>query len=124
MPFGITDPPPYDDLEKIKRTLLSVFRWFESSTKTANVTTTYTVPADVSWVRADATSGAFTVTLPVASENWRREIGVIKIDSSANAVTVSRSGSDKINGANTQSLGSQYSTLTAKSDGNINWDLR
>lgn len=52
---------------------------------------------------ADATSGAITVTLPKGASGQR--FSVIKIDSSANAVTVT--GAENINGGNV-SLSSQY----------------
>jgi hypothetical protein len=64
----------------------------------------------------DATSGAFTVTLPsagalVSSDNEARILVFIKTDSSANAVTISRAGSDTINAATTQALNAQYNYL-------------
>lgn len=122
--FGI-QPPNFEEADDKKKSWFqSIYRWFNETSKTANVTTTYTVAADVYWVRANATGGAFTVTLPLAKDNWRRSIGVIKIDSSANAVTIGRSGSDTINGATTQSLASQYSVMEAISDGVSAWDIK
>jgi hypothetical protein len=58
----------------------------------------------------DATSGNKTITLPVASAtnvNGRYYV-VIKSDSSANTVTVTRAGSDTIEGATTVVLTAQY----------------
>lgn len=123
MKYGI-DPPQFqeDDWNK-KGWFSSVARWFESSSKTVNVTTTYTAASDIHWVRADATAGAFTVTLPLASENWKRTIGIIKTDSSSNAVTIGRTGSDTINGATTQTLATQYNRIVLKSDGSSSWDV-
>jgi hypothetical protein len=60
-------------------------------------------------VPCDATSGAFTVTLPAAPPDKSR-ITVKKIDSSTNAVTVATSGSDvftKVGGSNSVDLSLQ-----------------
>lgn len=122
--FGI-EPPSFVEENPAKgRWFASLFKWFNETSKTVNVTAAYTVAADVYWVRVNATGGAVTVTLPLSANNWRRPIGVIKTDSSGNAVTVARSGSDVINGATSQSLASQYSVMEAIADGTTNWDLK
>lgn len=54
---------------------------------TADKTANYTAVAR-DLVMGDATSGNITITLPTASSNTHRMIGVMKIDSSANAVIV------------------------------------
>ncbi len=74
-------------------------------TKTANYTLT---DNDVKCF-ADATSGAITITLP-AFPYLRKEYEVIKIDSSANAVTISGNGNN-VNGLASQSLISQYDSV-------------
>lgn len=55
----------------------------------------------------DATAAARSVTLPSAPAVGYR-LAVIKADSGSNAVTVSRSGSDTINGATSRTLSYQY----------------
>lgn len=55
----------------------------------------------------DATAAARSVTLPSAPTVGYR-IAVVKTDSSANAVTVTRGGSDTINGATSRALSYQY----------------
>ena len=64
-------------------------------------------------IMADATAGAITVTLPSASATYGpgngTDITVIKIDSSANAVTVQRANAaTSIEGAASVSLAAQY----------------
>ena len=85
------------------------------------VTSAYTVPPEVQWVFADATAGAFAVTIPSAETYPFRKIGVVKTDSSSNAVTVTRSGSDTLSGATTISLATQWQTCTLVSNGIATW---
>jgi hypothetical protein len=73
------------------------------------------------FVLADASGGAFTVTLPAPSTD--AIVGCKKVDSSSNAVTVSQNGSETIDGATTQSLGTQYDVLEVISDG-TDWFIR
>jgi hypothetical protein len=73
-------------------------------------------------VRADATSAAFTLTLPTAAGCAGREYRIKKIDSSAHIVTVATNSSQTIDGSSTQSLSSQYASLVVVSDGS-NWML-
>jgi hypothetical protein len=81
-------------------------------------TTTYTSRAgDV--ILADATGGAFTVTLPVAT-GVTVSITVKKIDASANAVTIDGNAAETIDGAATRLLSTQYEAVTLWSDG-TNW---
>jgi hypothetical protein len=68
----------------------------------------YTVPDNVFYVRADATAGAFAVTIPEAGSRLGRRLLIKKIDASGNAVTVTRSGSDTFEGSNTISLAAQW----------------
>jgi len=67
-------------------------------------TTTYSASAN-QLVPCDATSGAFTVTLPTAPADKTRMI-VKKIDNSANAVTIAAGGSDVFNKAGGSTTGS------------------
>lgn len=74
------------------------------------VTANYTAgPENV--ILVDATSGAVTVTLPPLASMDRSFYYIKKTDSSGNAVTVDGDGSETIDGATTQSLGSQYDWL-------------
>ena len=60
------------------------------------------------YIRCDATSAAFALTLPAAGSVLGFPFFVKKIDSSGNAVTITRAGSDTIDGATTLALSSQY----------------
>ena len=81
--------------------------------KVNNVSSATTLDETYSTVRGDATSAAFTITLPACvTANIGRIYRIMKIDSSINAVTVGRTGSDTINGATTSSLATQYSAKT------------
>lgn len=70
------------------------------------------------FVRADATSGAFTVTLPASGR-----VHVMKIDASANAVTVVGAGSTTINGQASATITEQWAGATFIFDGS-NWLIR
>jgi len=91
---------------------------FSSPIKT--VTAAYTLTSSDSTVLANASSAAFTVTLPDATTCSGREYVIKKIDSSANAVTVGVTGTQTIDGASSRSLASQYKYITVQSDGS-NW---
>ena len=72
-------------------------------------------------VNADATGGAFALTLPAASAGRTGLIYVLrKSDSSANAVTVTATGGQTINGSTTYALTTQYQTVRIQCDG-ANW---
>lgn len=122
MSYGV-NPPQFSDEWERRSWFSSIARWIGTRIGVQSVAENYTVPSDIFWVRVDATDAAQTTTLPPATGLRGRQIGVIKTDSSANAVTVSRSGSDTINGASTQSLSSQYSRIVVISDGDTAWDI-
>lgn len=74
------------------------------------------------YIVADATSGAITVTLPAASGLTGRKYTVKKTDSSLNAVTVDGNGTETIDGALTYVIVSQYLAVKIISDGS-NWHV-
>lgn len=67
------------------------------TTKTANYTAT--ISDDV--ILADATGGAFQVTLPTAAGNTGQVIEVKRVSTNANAVTIATTGGQTIDGAST-----------------------
>jgi hypothetical protein len=79
----------------------------EKVTSVNTAASPYTVLAADSYLYCDATAGAVVLTLPATSGSGR-ELTVKKIDSSANACTPTRAGSDVIDGATTVSLTSQW----------------
>ena len=85
-------------------------------------TTTYVATAADRVILCDASGGAFTVTLPAASAETS-VFTIIKIDSSANAVTIAADGSDTILGAATLVINFQYDAPEPVSDGVSAWYL-
>jgi parallel beta-helix repeat protein len=86
------------------------------STKTA----AYTILDSDSSILADATSAAFTVTLPTAVGRTGRIFRIKRTNSGANAVTVGTTSAQVIDGAATYSLSAQYAYVTVQSNG-TNW---
>lgn len=87
-------------------------------------TTTYSVGA-LDWtILCDATSGSFAITLPAASAFTGRYVFIKKIDSSANTCTLTRAGSDTIDGATTQVIDSQWTGFGVQSNGTSLWVIQ
>lgn len=89
---------------------------------TTAVTTTYTVQPFDRVVLADATGGAFTVTLPNAYGRRGQQPIFVKRTSAANNVTVASAGGT-IDGSATQTLTSQYAVQGYCSDGSVWWRI-
>ena len=79
----------------------------------------YTAVA-LDYIFANATSGAFTITLPTAIGIAGKEINITKTDSTTNAITINTSLSQTIIGNLTITITSQYNNVTLISDG-ANW---
>ena len=106
-------------LDQVRRSLDRLYGGAMSSL-TANTTLT----ADsAGLVRVDASGGARTITLPAASAANGRPIAlrIVKTDSSANAVTVQRAGTNTIEGATSIALTTQWSSAWLVSDGVSSW---
>jgi hypothetical protein len=85
-------------------------------TPTASKTAAYTAsPGEL--VMCDATSAGFTVTLPTAPVD-KTQVGVKKMDSTTNAVTVSRGGTTDVfeSGGNTFTVSTQFRTVVYQYD--------
>lgn len=89
---------------------------------TASVTGATTLTATSNIVMANATSAAFSVTLPTAVGATGQVYTVTKTDSSVNAVTVATTSAQTINLATSYTLKVQYSSVTVQSDGS-NWQV-
>jgi hypothetical protein len=87
---------------------------FTTSTQTG---TTYTVGSTDTVIFADATSNNITVTLPAASGVTGYRFYIKRIDSSGHTVTISRSGSDTIDGMTSFTLDLQYTAFAVVSNG-------
>lgn len=73
-------------------------------------------------IACDATTAAFTVTLPAISALTRPwEVAIRKTDSGANAITVARAGSDTIEGDSTISLATQNKGVILKPNHKTKW---
>jgi hypothetical protein len=93
-------------------------------TQVAEIDSTYTVDIYDTVILAKTAGSAFTATLPEAASVPRGHEKVFKkIDASANDLTVSRAGTDTIDGANTKVLGAQYDYLRIVSDGVSAWHV-
>ena len=102
----------------------AVYNWVLQRQQITTVTAAYTVSETIRHVRVNATGGAITVTIPAAATRDGRPIRVTKTDSSANAVTIARTGSDTFNGATSISLATQYYSVELISNGNSAWDVQ
>lgn len=87
-------------------------------------TTTYAILATDDYVTGDATGGIFTMTLPAANSVPKgKQLIVKKIDSTLTQITLSRAGSDTIDGATSTTLATQYEAHTLLSDGSSLWSV-
>jgi|GEM_PF-2059144 len=86
----------------------------------ASKTSAYTITSSDYSIAADASSGAFDITLPTASGITGRIYFIKRINSGGNAVTVVTTSSQTIDGATTFSLSAQYASLMVQSNGS-NW---
>ena len=80
-----------------------------------NTDSPYTIGQKVGALKCNATGGAITVNLPdivASSTGSGRTITIWKSDASANAVTVTPNGADRIEGAATYSLATRYKSVT------------
>ena len=75
------------------------------------------------FVSADGTGGAFTVTLPAASGNEGKRIGVKKIDNSDNAITIDGNGAETIDDNATIDLTKQHDAIILICTG-TNWEIQ
>ncbi len=84
-------------------------------------TTPYTMALSEGTVIVDATAGAKVVNLPTAASSPNRVLTFKKIDASGNTVTITRAGSDTIDGATTLVLSTQYQHVRIVSTGSTWW---
>ena len=77
----------------------------------------YTALVSDEIITGDATSAAFTITLPTAVGKNGQTYTIKRINSGANAVTVATTSSQTIDGAATYALSAQYNYVKVVSDG-------
>lgn len=90
------------------------------ATALATKTAAYTLTTTDSVILADATTAAFTCTLPTAVGITGRQYTIKRINAGANNVTVGTTSSQLIDGVSTFVLTTQYQSITVVSD-NSNW---
>ena len=87
-----------------------------------SATAAYAARASDGFIKADATSASFTVTLPSASDAGTGKLMTIKkIDSSTNVVTLDGNGSDTIDDLANLVLRRQFEAVTLVCDGSEWW---
>jgi hypothetical protein len=93
--------------------------WGDANTAaTATKTSNYTIVSGTDVViLANATAGAVTITLPSAASSAGYKFDIKRIDSTGNACTIARSGTDTIDGGTSLTLSVQYISVTVVSDG-------
>lgn len=97
---------------------------FESKNRTVvSKTANYTATSSDYLINCDATSAAFTITLPSASLSIGKVYEIYKTDSSTNAVTVDGNGSETIGSFTTKLLTSQYHGIFIICDG-TRWEIK
>lgn len=87
-----------------------------TATATITVATVMTTASALTQL-ADATAGAFSVTLPTAASMINKIVNIKKIDSSVNAVTIDPNGAETIDGAATLVLATQWQAAQLQSNG-------
>ena len=81
------------------------------------VLATYTLVRDDFFIRADATSASFGITLPTAIGVSGKQYSIKKVDSTINEITLSSSLSQKIDDDVKMIIDSQWSSISVISDG-------
>ncbi len=113
--------PPAGNGWRLINTTLSLnkiyFTWCRGD-NIITVTTTYNILTTDKIILCDATTAAFTVTLPSPSEDL--VFTIKKIDSTANIVTIATAGAETIDGSATQDITIQFTALKLVNDGS-NW---
>ncbi len=93
-----------------------------SGPASTSVTAAYTVAAADDVVYCDATAGAYAVTLQASGASAGQLAIIQKTDSSANAVTVTPTSPDTMDGLASVALSLQYDTIAVYGDG-TNWNI-
>lgn len=91
-------------------------------TNITNAASPYSVLGTDYFISCNATAGATTITLPLATATGRQII-VKKSDASANACTISRQGADLIDGATTAVDAAQYQSFSVMDAGSAVWSI-
>ena len=83
----------------------------------------YTVLENDCLILADGTSNTVAITLPSAALHKNRILSFKRIQSGGNNITITRAGSDTIEGSTSITLSAQYDSRLLVSDGGTLWYL-
>lgn len=93
-----------------------------------SITANTTIDLEKHYIRIDATSGNVTVTLPAASSAFGASVGIHyvfkRLDNSGNTITITRAGSDTIDGGTSITLTTQYEVKELQCSSTSTWDVR
>ena len=107
---------------RVKSTVLTTTQdQFLSSGNITTITTSQTLTGSMFTVLVDATAGPVTVTVPACSNSNKKVYNIKKIDSSLNAVTLARSGSDTFDGDTSIVIYVQNNSYTIHCGGGTVW---
>jgi len=84
---------------------------------TATKTSSYTISATDVVIFANASSASVAISLPTASSMAGYRFYIKRTDNSANTCSVTRSGTDTIDGMTSFTIDQQYTSMTVVSDG-------
>lgn len=100
----------------------TVITWENNSLVTIGwLSSIYSITANNATILVNCASGPLSTLLPAASSVSGQQYKIKKIDSGANAATVTTTSSETIDGATTYSLPDQYDSVTLQSDGTEWW---
>lgn len=89
---------------------------------TRTVTSAYTLDSADETILANASGGAFTITLFTAVGIAGKQLRIKKIDTTTNIVTIDGDGTETIEGDTTYPLGAQNRSVILESD-DANWRI-
>ncbi len=114
----MADPVPYTQTpDWFRLAAIAINGLLSGQRNVSTKSAAYTITEGDNVILADATGGAFTVTLPPAAKFSGLQFIVKKTDASANVVTVDANGAETIDGAANVTLTVQYQSWTLFSNG-------
>jgi hypothetical protein len=119
-PDGSTEQPSVLD-NAIKQIKILLKKQYGIQADASVKSGAYTATNADTVILCDATGGAFTITLPavagVSGGGYFKEFVIVKVDASANAITVDGNGAETIDGSATTTVVAQYDSLAIVGNG-------
>lgn len=95
---------------------------FQVETSTADTSASIALNGTSNKIRlGNCTSNNIGYTLPAASSNLDKQFSIKKTDATANTITITPAGSDKIDGQASLVISVRYHAITIHCDGSSNW---